>query len=290
MRKRKKSSVFDEERRAAWRFLAPSLTGIVVLVLAPFAETLRRSFYNNPGTAFVGLKNYQSVLQNDAFRLATENTAKFLGVCVPALLAVSLILALLVRAAPRGRKVFRTTFLLPMAIPVASVCLLWKVLFAEKGLVNGILVSLGANAVDFMGTDAAFWVLIFTYIWKNAGYHMILWLAGMDGISRSIYEAAEMDGANAWQQLVHITLPGLAPTLTMVSVLSLLNGFKVFREAYLVAGSYPHDSIYLMQHLFNNWFRNLDLGRLTAGAVLMAAVLLGLIVCMARLGERGREA
>ena len=93
-----------------------------------------------------------------------------------------------------------------------------------------------------------------------------------------------------FQRLQLRPCPGLAPTLTMVSVLSLLNGFKVFREAYLVAGSYPHDRIYLMQHLFNNWFRNLDLGRLTAGAVLMAAVLLGLIVCMARLGERGREA
>ena len=115
---------------------------------------------------------------------------------------------------------------------------------------------------------------------------MILWLAGMDGISKALYEAAEVDGANAFQQFRYITLPGLVPTMMMVSVLSLLNTFKVFREAYLVAGRYPHDSIYLLQHLFNNWFLDLDLGRLTAGAVLMAAVLLVLILLLQKLLER----
>ena len=137
-----------------------------------------------------------------------------------------------------------------------------------------------------MGTGAAFGVLIFTYLWKNCGYDMILWLAGMDGISKALYEAAEVDGANAFQQFRYITLPGLVPTMMMVSVLSLLNTFKVFREAYLVAGRYPHDSIYLLQHLFNNWFLDLDLGRLTAGAVLMAAVLLVLILLLQKLLER----
>ncbi len=286
MKKPNNSSLFREERRAAWGFLLPSLTGITLLVWLPFLETLRRSFYNSPGTQFVGMKNYLSVLRNEAFWLAVENTAKFLSICVPLLLLVSLVLALMVRAVHSGRKTYKTTFLLPMAIPVASVCLLWKVLFASNGLLNALGASFGIGPVDFMGTDAAFWVLIFTYIWKNAGYDMILWLAGMDGISQTLYEAAAVDGANGWQRFVHITLPGLAPTLTMVSILSLLNTFKVFREAYLVAGRYPHDSIYLLQHLFNNWFRELDLGRLTAGAVLMALALLGLILLPGLLWRR----
>lgn len=289
MKKKKKNALLREEVKAAWGFLTPSLLGVGALVLAPFVETVRRSFYNDPGTRFVGLKNYRAVLDNEAFCLALSNTGKFMGICVPLLLVISLVLSLLVRSCGRGGRSYKTTFLLPMAVPVASVCLLWKVLFAEKGLMNGILTGLGGDAVDFMGTDAAFWVLIFTYIWKNAGYDMILWLAGMDGISKALYEAASVDGATKWQQLTFITLPSLVPTLMIVAVLSLLNTFKVFREAYLVAGRYPHDSIYLLQHLFNNWFRDLDLGRLTAGAVLMAHGLLTVILLFRRVTGRGEN-
>ena len=105
---------------------------------------------------------------------------------------------------------------------------------------NAVLSALGAQPVDFMGTDAAFWVLIGTYVWKNAGYDMILWMAGLDGISDSLYEAARVDGAGAWQCFWRVTLPGLLPTLFMTAVLSLLNTFKkVFREAYLVGGYTP---------------------------------------------------
>jgi multiple sugar transport system permease protein len=147
---------------------------------------------------------------------------------------------------------------------------------------NTILASLGAKSVDFMGSSAAFWVLVFTYLWKNSGYDMILWLAGLDGISVNLYEAARVDGANSWQCFRYITLPGLLPTVGLVSILSMLNGFKVFREAYLVAGAYPHDSIYLLQHLFNNWFQSLDISRLCAAAVLLCIVLLIIILLMQR--------
>ena len=229
-------------------------------------------------------------LGNSAFRLAAGNTARFIGVCVPLLLCVSLLLAVAVRAAKDGGRIFKTTYLIPMAIPVASIVLLWQALFHRQGLVNAVLSALGAQPVDFMGTDAAFWVLIGTYVWKNAGYDMILWMAGLDGISDSLYEAARVDGAGAWQCFWRVTLPGLLPTLFMTAVLSLLNTFKVFREAYLVGGAYPHDSIYLLQHLFNNWFLDLDVGRLCAAAVLIAAVLLAAILLLQKLwgGEDAR--
>lgn len=268
------------EARAAYAFLLPSMAGLTVFVLAPFAETVRRSFTNALGTQFVGLANYQSVLGNDAFRLAAANTARFLCTCVPLLLAFSLLLALAVRVlrGSRAAKSFKTSYLLPMAVPVASVALFWEALFAQKGLVNAFLAALGAAPVDFMHTGAAFWVLIGTYLWKNSGYDMILWLSGLDGIPDSLYEAASVDGAGRLQTFFFVTLPQLLPTLGLVAVLSLLNMFKVFREAYLVAGSYPHDSIYLLQHLFNNWFLSLDLGRLTAAAVLVALALLAVVL------------
>ena len=287
MAKRKKSRLRRREARAAWAFIIPSLLGIAILVLIPFGEAIRRSLFNNPGTRFLGLQNYRNVLDNAAFKLAAENTGKFILACVPILLLISFILALSVQALGKRGRTYKTTFLLPMAIPVASVSLLWKVLFADNGLANGVLSFLGAEPVSFLGSNAAFWVLIFTYLWKNSGYNMILWLSGMDGISKDLYEAAEVDGAGYRQKLWYITIPNLLPTLGMLSVLSLLNTFKVFREAYLVAGKYPHDSIYLLQHLFNNWFFDLDLGRLTAGAVMMAMVMLIVILLLQKILERG---
>ena len=193
-----------------------------------------------------------------------------------ALLALSLALALLVRAAGHRGNLFRSVFLLPMVIPVASIVLLWKVLFANTGLINTLLNAAGIGCLDFMGTDAAFWVLIATYLWKNSGYDMVLWIAGLDRIPAAQYEAAAVDGANAWQMFRAITWPGLRPTLALTALLSLINSFKVFREAYLVAGAYPHQSMYLLQHLFNNWFLNLELGRITAASVL---VVLALLAC-----------
>lgn len=287
MAKRKKSRLRRREARAAWAFIIPSLLGIAILVLIPFGEAIRRSLFNNPGTRFLGLQNYRNVLDNAAFKLAAENTGKFILACVPILLLISFILALSVQALGKRGRTYKTTFLLPMAIPVASVSLLWKVLFADNGLANGVLSFLGAEPVSFLGSNAAFWVLIFTYLWKNSGYNMIIWLSGMDGISKDLYEAAEVDGAGYRQKLWYITIPNLLPTLGMLSVLSLLNTFKVYREAYLVAGKYPHDSIYLLQHLFNNWFFDLDLGRLTAGAVMMAMVMLIVILLLQKILERG---
>lgn len=263
-------------------FLAPSLCGVTVFVLVPFGETLRRSFCDTLGKAFVGFANYRSVLQNEAFRLAVGNTLRFTGVCVPLLLALSLALALALRnktlRRSRWAERYRTTFLLPMAIPVSSIALLWKVLFARTGLLNAWL----GTDVDFMGTDAAFWVLIATYLWKNIGYDSILWSGGLDAISTDLYEAAAVDGAGPWRQFTAITLPHLGPTLLVTGILSLLNTYKVFREAYLVAGAYPQESIYLLQHLFNNWFLALDLPRLSAAAVLVALSLLAGIALLLR--------
>lgn len=137
-----------------------------------------------------------------------------------------------------------------------------------------------------MQSSAAFWVLVGSYIWKNLGYDVILWMAGLANISTDIYEAAAIDGAGAWTAFTRVTLPNLLPSLYTITVLSFLNSFKVFREAYLVAGDYPHSSMYLLQHLFSNWFRELSMDKLAAATVLVAAVILLLILlCGARVGD-----
>ena len=173
-----------------------------------------------------------------------------------------------------------------MAIPVASVVLLWRLLFARSGMLNGLLSVFGVGAIDWMNLDYAFGVLVFSYIWKNLGYDVILWLAGLSGIPESIYEAARVDGAGEWRCFVSITMPNLLSSLYTIAVLSFLNSFKVFREAYLVAGDYPHGSIYMMQHVFNNWFRELSIDKMSAGAVVNAAVILALVLLLQRAWEK----
>ena len=146
----------------------------------------------------------------------------------------------------------KSMYLLPMAIPAASVVVLWKILFDSHGFVNSaihalsgmngigkILSVLSVREVDWMNTDAAFGILVFSYVWKYLGYDIVLWMAGLSAIPQGIYEAAEMDGAGKWKTCFYITLPNLRPVAFTVVILSVLNSFKAFREVYMVAGSYP---------------------------------------------------
>lgn len=270
-----------------WLFLAPSLFVVSVMVLLPLLDAFRRSFFLAVSSRFVGLQNYISVLGNSAFKLAAGNTAKFIAVCMPLLLVISLSVALMLTAFQEKHGIFKTSFLVPMAIPVASIVLLWRVIFHRNGLLNGILALWDAAPVDWIGSAASFGVLVFAYLWKNFGYDMVLWLSGISAINPALYEAAQIDGAGSIKRFVKITLPNLMPTLFTVTVLSLLNSFKVFREAYLIAGSYPDDSIYMLQHLFNNWFSNLDVDKMCAGAVMMASLVFILIMILQKILNRG---
>ena len=198
------------------------------------------------------------------------------------------------------RAVVMTDTLQGFIMTIGTFLLLFFVIRAGGGMEN-ITNYLDANNPgwnllckgDYSGEVAAlapgylisFWVLVVSYIWKNLGYNVVLWLAGLAGISPSIYEAAAVDGAGAWTIFWRITLPNLLPSLFTITVLSFLNAFKVFREAYLVAGDYPHDSMYLLQHLFNNWFRELSMDKLAAGAVMTAGVILFLILLLRRAWE-----
>lgn len=270
-------------------FLLPSLLGVVVFVLIPCLDVLRRSFFSAVGGRFAGLSNYTVIFSNEAFLLAGKNTLRFVAVCIPILVLLSLLIAVfLYKKGTVGRKL-KNCYLIPMAVPVASVVLLWKVVFDNNGMLGGILTNFGVSTTDWMNTGAAFWVLVFSYIWKNLGYDVVIWVAGLGAVSPDIYEAARVDGAGEWKVFTKITMPNLKPSLYTISVLSFLNSFKVFREAYLVAGNYPHDSMYLLQHLFNNWFRNLDMNKMAAGAVVMGGVVLILVVLLQKAWDTQEE-
>lgn len=279
-------------RRSKWTglsFLLPGFCGVAVFSLLPFMDVIRRSFVQAVSGRFCGLENYRVVLHNSAFLLAVKNTLRFLLVCLPLLLGISLVLAFLLHAWQMAfhqkLRLLKAAYLVPMAIPAASLVLLWKLMFDKHGFVNGILHLCGIHAVDWMNTGAAFFVLVFSYIWKNLGYTMVLWLAGLSSISPDLYEAAEMDGAGRMTQFFKITLPLIRPLIFTIVVLSFLNSFKVFREAYLVAGNYPQEDMYLLQHLFNNWFTDLSVDKMAAGSVLLALVIAGFVLLLQKLWE-----
>lgn len=265
-------------------FILPGTVGVCVFWLIPYMDVIRRSFFSAVGGAFTGLKNYRMILKNHAFLLAVKNTLHFFGVCIPLLVAMSLAVAVFIMG-QKKKQFLKTAFLLPMAIPVASAVLLWRVLFHDQGLLNHLLTGISVRPVSWMKTDASFGVLVASYIWRNMGYDVVLWLAGLSSVPETLYEAARADGAGKWQCFVSITIPGILPCFFTIIVLSLLNGFKVFREAYLAAGDYPQEKMYLLQHLFNNWYRELAIDKMSAAAVLTGAVILLLILCLQRAWE-----
>lgn len=252
-------------------FLLPSIAGSALFFGAPLFETARRSLTDDVGNRFVGLGNYAAVLTSEAFRLAAGNTAAFMAISVPALLALSLGCALLLRRSSAVTSLVKSILLLPIALPVCAIALLISFAFGPEGWVNGALASIGIDPVDWLGGPAAFGVLIVEYLWKNLGYATVLWLAALATIPERLEGAARLDGASRWQRLTRITLPLLAPTVLVLVLLSVVNAFKIYCEAYLVAGSYPPQSIYLLPHLLNNWFADLSLGKLAAASMLLLA-------------------
>lgn len=258
-------------------FILPSLSGCMVFIVIPFFDAVKRSFTNGVQGTFSGFAYYREIFTNPSFLKAVANTGRFIALCVPVLIVLSLALALLLFRRTYGRGALRASFLLPMAIPVASVALLWQILFHRSGLINHGLALPGYSPIDWMKTDWALFCLILSYIWKNVGYTMVLFLAGLGNINPSLYEAAAVDGAGRVRQFTAITMPCLKPALFTVTVLSLLNSFKAYREAYLVAGNYPQNSIYLIQHTLNNWFTSMEIEKLSAAAIVSALVILCLV-------------
>jgi ABC-type sugar transport system permease subunit len=284
--------VAKKKRRFFGLFVFPGLTGILLFVLLPFADVVKRSFTTAVTGQWNGLKNYGTIFHNQAFVLAVKNTLRFTCIGIPLLVFTGFSIALLLNGL-KGRKWMKSIFLFPLAMPTATVVLVWKLAFYRQGFLNLFLSRLGETTglwgeihKDYLGSNAAFWVLVGSYLWKNTGYTVILWLAGIGGIPAELSEAARVDGAGKWQRLRYIILPSLRGSLYTIVVLSFLNSFKIYREAYLTAGAYPDESIYLLQHLFNNWFVNLELDKMAAAAVCTGGILMAVNLLLQRLWDK----
>lgn len=266
-------------------FLMPSLAGVIVFVIIPFFDSVRRSFCTAITNDFVGIDNYRVIFDNSAFTLAVKNTALFTAVCLPILIVISFFISFFL-CKLKYIRIFKSALLFPLAVPTATLVMIWKLLFEDTGYVNSLINHFGGTEIRFLNTSAAFWVLVGSYVWKNLGYTVLLWVTGIMSISTSLTDAAKTDGANERQCLFYIIIPNLKPTLYTITIVSFLNSFKVFREAYLVAGAYPHESIYLLQHLFNNWFVNMELDKMAAAAVCVFGVIFIAIVLLQRAWDK----
>ena len=257
-------------------FIVPGFIGVMIFIVLPLADVFISSFRRGGQGSFVGLTNYSVVLDNQAFRLAAGNSLLFELVGVPLLIVVSLVVA--IEIYEMKGNIVKFAFLIPLAIPSNSLAVVWKILFAENGIVNGLITKLGGTPISFFDGRAVFRLFVGTFVFKNIGYNMLIWLAGLSAIPTEIYEAAKVDGAGRFTRILRITLPNMKRSFFIVAMLSVVNSLKIFREQYLMAGGYPDTAIYQLQHVFNNWFEKLELGKLTAGAVMTAGVFFGVIL------------
>lgn len=279
--KRKKVDIgkrIKRQKRSSGLFLAPSFLGVMLFYVLPFIVVIFYSMVNNPiQKNFVFFDNFKKVAQNAAFQTAVKNTAMFSAVAVPLAVVLSLLLAMVLESKLPFRSQFRTFFLSPMMVPVASIVLIWQVLFHYNGAVNDILVALGFAKIDWMKSQYAQIVVVILFLWKNLGYNMILFMAALASIPKDILEVARLESASKLQTFFYIKIRYLSSTILFVTIMSLISSFKVFREVYLLTGDYPYDSIYMLQHFMNNAFASLDYQRLSAAAIMMSLVMIVII-------------
>lgn len=271
-------------------FLAPSVIGFALFYVIPFTVGIFYSMMDSTvNGSFVGFENYRELLNSGSFHKAAMNTFVFTGVSVPFLIILSLLFALLLNQQLFLRNWLKTSFVLPLVVPVASIVLFWQILFDWNGTVNMWLQGIGIDRIDWMKSEWSMGVLTLLYIWKNIGFNIILFLAGLQNIPQSYYETADIEGAGQWHKFTHITLVYLTPTMFLVLLMSIINSFRVFRETYLLAGDYPYDRIYMLQHYMNNMFDSLDMQKLTSAAVLMVGGILILVTIMLLVERRFRN-
>jgi len=289
-------------QRAAWWFLTPALLVLAVFFLLPVIAALGLSLtdYDLYALAdirhlrFVALGNYWDLLHQSAFWSALGHTFYFVLAGVPLSIMVSLGSALLLNSPlARCKPFFRTALFAPVVTTVAAVALVWRYIFNTKyGMANYVLGAVGIHPVDWLGDPHwAMPTIILFAVWKNFGYNMIIFLAGLQAIPGDLYEAAHIDGASPLQQFRHITLPMLAPTLLMVSILTVSGYFQLFAEPYVMTEGGPLQSttsvLYLM---YNEGFKWWNFGTASAVAFLLFVIMFAVTALMLRVARRGAAA
>jgi multiple sugar transport system permease protein len=279
--------VRPREEIAAAGFLAPALAALGAFFLVPIAAAFALSLTDfdlyaladSRNLRFVGLENYARCLGDPTFWRAFANTLFFVAVGAPLSVGASLAAALLLCArSARAQAFFRTVYFVPVVTTLVAVAVVWRFLYHPRlGLANRALGWLGLPPLDWLGDPAlAMPALILLAVWKNFGFNMVIFVAGLQSIPERLYEAARLDGATRWQELRFVTLPMLLPTTLFVVLMTLIGHFQLFAEPYVMTQGGPEDrtrSLVLL--LYEQAFRWWNLGQAAAISVLLFALVLG---------------
>jgi multiple sugar transport system permease protein len=287
------------ESRAGWGFVSPALLLIGVFFAVPVAGAFVLSFTDFDlysigdfaSTRFVGLKNYRDLLGNPLFWTALRNTTFFVVVGGPLSVAVSLAAAVAVNSKlVRWKPLFRSAFFAPWVTTLVAVAIVWRYLYhPQYGLFNAGLALLGLGPVDWLGNPRwAMPAIILLSVWKNFGYNMLVFLAGLQAIPEELYEAAALDGAGAWHRFRHVTLPMLGPTFVFVGVVTMIASFQIFSEPYVMTQGGPLKATEtLVLFMYEEGFRWWRLGSAAAIAVVLFLLTLAGTLIQLRLRRGG---
>lgn len=286
--------LLDNDAIAAWTFLAPALLLLGVFLLWPIAYLFYLSFttgsFTAAGVRWAGLRNYWRLILSPDFWQVLGNTAYFTIATVLPSLVIPLVLAVLLNRSFALRGLLRTAYFIPSITSLVAAGLGFRWLFQTDGPVNALLSYFGIEPISWLGSTIwAMPVLILLSIWKQLGFNMVVFLAGLQAIPPSRYEAAELDGANAWQQFWHITLPGLRPTLVFATVTTAIFTLRSFEQVYVITGGGPLNSTNLLvYYIYDQAFAQFDFGYAAAAATVLLAVTLVLVYFQLRTwGEEG---
>ncbi|WP_045757963.1 carbohydrate ABC transporter permease [Xanthomonas albilineans] len=281
-----------------WLFAGPALIVIGVFFGVPVLSALLLSLTDfdlyaladRHNLRFVGVGNYLELLQTPMFWKSLWNTTYFVIVGVPLSIATSLGAALLLNApVARCKALFRTALFAPVVTTLVAVAVIWRYLFHTRyGLVNYALAHVGIGPIDWLGDPhwAMPTIMLFA-VWKNFGYNMVIFLAGLQAIPQDLYEAARIDGASKWRQLLHITLPMLGPVLLVVGVITVSGYFQLFAEPYVMTRGDPLQStVSVLYYMFEEGFKWWNLGRASAVAFLLFLIILAVTTVMLRFGRK----
>ncbi len=283
-----------DQRGAAWLFLAPALALIGCFFLLPVAASLLLSFTDfdiyaiadRANVRLVGLRNYAELLASPMFWTALKNTFYFVVVGGPITVAVSLGAALLVNARlVRFKGFFRTLYFAPFVTTLVAVAIVWRYLYhPEYGLLNYGLGLFGLGPVDWLGDPRwAMPAIILLAVWKNFGYHMLIFIAGLQAIPEELYEAAYLDGAGPWRRFRHVTLPMLGPTLAFVGLITMIGFFQLFAEPYVMTQGGPlRSTTSLVLLMYEEGFRWWRMGYAAAVAFVLFLVILAVMLLQRR--------
>ena len=284
-----------EQGAAAWLFLAPALVLIGCFFLLPVAASLLLSFTDfdiyaiaDPANVrLVGLRNYSELVASPMFWTALKNTLYFVVVGGPLTVAVSLGAALLVNARlVRFKSFFRTLYFAPFVTTLVAVAIVWRYLYhPEYGLLNYALGVFGIGPVDWLGDPRwAMPAIILLAVWKNFGYHMLIFIAGLQAIPEELYEAAYLDGAGPWRRFRHVTLPMLGPTLAFVGLITMIGFFQLFAEPYVMTQGGPlRSTTSLVLLMYEEGFRWWRMGYAAAVAFVLFLVILAVMLLQRRI-------